>query len=252
MGRNLYSYLVMLAVVFGVASTVYSYPTPVDFEGVLLRWDIAPEDGPVTYFIKSEDDDLHFNQISLVEQAAEVWNAIDASYFRLERVANEEDAQITVNLKRELENAPAAAGYTTMDEHDGANPKHCSIFLATPTSAATYGFAKTALHEFGHCAGLGHSLIPQAIMSYSLESNAFRLDTDDIAAISRLYPADGSAPRLPPGCAITAASGSGTSRALWLALLLLTPLAVSVTTSRNRSVVAHVSSPVTRSRSKPH
>ncbi len=39
--------------------------------------------------------------------------------------------------------------------------------------------AKTFLHEFGHGLGLGHSLVPQAIMSYSLEKNTFALDLDD-------------------------------------------------------------------------
>jgi len=78
----------------------------------------------------------------------------------------------------------------------------------------------------GHCLGLGHSLVPEAIMSYSLDKNTFALDLDDEAAVSRLYPADGSRPRLPPGCAAGAA-WSGQAR-LSLFVLLLLPALVSL------------------------
>ncbi len=231
MGRYFYAYMVMLAAL--ITTTSFSYPTPVDFEGVLLRWDIGPDDGPITYFVAADDPEAQANLINMVMQAADEWSAIEHSYFRLQRTDNENSAHITVYLQNELNNSPAAAGYTTFDEHDGKHPRHCSIYLATPDGNGSYAFAKTALHEFGHCAGLGHSLIPEAIMSYSLSTNNFRLDTDDIAAISRLYPADGSDPQLPPGCAITTSSHRLTGSSNWLLLLLcLAPLGVCWTHRR--------------------
>ncbi len=225
------SYLVIGILAVALKSTsALSYPTPIDFDGALMRWDVSVADGPITYFIEDEDGEVASGFADLIDLAASEWNSVTTSYFRLARTDDANSAQITITLETGLTNAPAAAGYTTFDEFDDLTPVHCAIHLDKGNGVASYAFAKTALHEFGHCAGLGHSLIPEAIMSYSLDKNSFALDTDDIAAVSRIYPVDGSKPHLPPGCAVTTATRARWPMQIWLILALLLPLTIA---SRN-------------------
>jgi len=187
---------------FVLANLALSYPTPVDFTGKLLRWNIDQHSPPVTYRVISDrTEELEFYR-TLVEDAASQWSRVPSSYLQLEQVADEDHAHITVNIKSHLSGARFSSGYAIFDERDEQGPLHCLIEIVD--GGSTLGLAKTILHELGHCVGLGHSLIPESIMSYQLDKNRYGLDTDDRAAITRLYPADGSAPQLPPGCAIRA------------------------------------------------
>lgn len=180
----------------------YSYPTPVDFDGSVLRWNISKENPDVSYEVVLEDIEEMSFYANIVGQAATMWNDVPTSYFNFVPVTEGEKAQVTVELTSSI-NDPNAAGYASFDEIDEKNyPLHCQVVIAVDDSYSYEALGKTFLHEIGHCVGLGHSLIPEAIMSYYLEQNEFSLDTDDRAAISRLYPADGSASKLPPGCAV--------------------------------------------------
>ena len=159
----------------------------------------------------------------IIEDAAALWNAVSGSYIEL-ALANEGDTpDVYLYLKRELKDAPFSAGYSLFSAYnDDGSPKTCEIHIAATTRSSFRGIGKTALHEFGHCLGLGHSLIPEAIMSYRLDKNDYELDIDDEAALSRLYPMDGSDPKLPPGCSVLPqrASGQVPAWVWWVALLL--------------------------------
>lgn len=224
MGRTLVS--ILIAVSFLLSGTnVLSYPTPVDFDGTLLRWDIGPDDGPITYEIKASDEDDLSVYGNLISDAAETWNAVESSYVRYEEAQEGQIPHVTINLNRTIEGGSVSSGYALFDEYSGNKPSHCSIYILIDNSFSQNSIAKTILHEMGHCLGLGHSLIPEAIMSYQLKKNQFALDIDDEAAVTRLYPASGDDPELPPGCAIAAKRFVGApSTILWL----LIPLAGAV------------------------
>jgi len=213
----------VVALLVALCSTqAFAYPTPVDFSGKLLRWNIDQNSPPIRVRIVSDDaTEMAFYE-ELVADAVSLWSSVPASYIRLEVVSLEDHAQISVNIKGRLSGARFSSGYAIFDESDEDGPLHCDIHVAD--NGSTVAFAKTLLHELGHCLGLGHSLIPQAIMSYNLAANRYALDTDDRAAVARLYPADGSSPALPPGCAIGAARLS--HRAHWpIVFLWLVPVA---------------------------
>jgi hypothetical protein len=186
-----------------------SYPTPVDFDGSLMRWDIGMDAAPITYeTVATRDQDLTLFG-GAVDDAARLWTDVPSAYFAYALVGPETKAQVTVHLDSTIDGSEFSAGYAVFDEYDGTSPSHCSIHIPVDGSVTLTGFAKTVLHELGHCAGLGHTLIPEAIMSYSLDKNSFTLDVDDEAALTRLYPADGSTPKLPPGCSAGATGASG-------------------------------------------
>ena len=223
----------LLLVVYAIAScgVALAYPTPVDFDGSLTRWDIHLGDPPVTYEIVGADADVQAYSAA-IQEAAGKWNDVSTSYFQYRLADPGEAAQVTIHLDSVLSGVTDSAGYTEFDKYNGTKPLHCSIHVEVDDGVSYYDTSKTFLHEMGHGLGLGHSLIPHAIMSYSLDQNEFALDTDDEAAVSRLYPADGSRPRLPLGCAVGAGQRSGPTRAAALVLLVLP--AAAVTTLRLR------------------
>lgn len=204
--------LLILGVLF-LDQTVGAYPTPVDFDGQLLRWPIHPDEPVVTYGIEGRDHDIALYE-PFVDEAALMWTEVSSSYFELEKAADGAQPQIRIKLKSEIAGGGFSAGFAEFLEDDEGNVAGCQIEIQIPSNLSLHSFSKTALHEMGHCLGLGHSLVPEAIMSYSLEKNSFDLDLDDIAAVSRLYPMDGLDPQLPPGC------GLGHIRSGWALLLL--------------------------------
>ncbi|MBM4253308.1 MAG: matrixin family metalloprotease [Deltaproteobacteria bacterium] len=211
----------------GTSSESFSYPTPVDFGGRLLRWDINIDAPTVTLGIDAENPDDATYYESMVKEAAALWSEVPGSYFKFKFVALEESPQVTIYLRSSLSGVRDTAGFTMFDDYDGETPKHCSIYVLVDTATADYWMGKVFLHELGHAAGLGHSLVPEAIMSYSLDTNSFALDIDDFAAIAHSYPANGDKPRLPLGCAVRPGYDSGDSDPT-IALIFVVPLIFSL------------------------
>lgn len=223
MGRHLLSILMLIS--SGLQSgPVLAYPTPVDFDGSILRWDIGPDDPPITFEVKADRQSDLDDFYTAVVDSADLWSGVSNSYFRYAEVQEGEVAQVTVNLNRAIDGSAVSSGYAVFDAYEDKKPSHCSIFILVDDGFSQNSVAKTILHELGHCVGLGHSLIPEAIMSYQLAKNQFALDIDDEAAVTRLYPASGDEPKLPPGCSI------GVMRSNYpaaLVFLLLPPLAAA-------------------------
>lgn len=233
MGRHLLSILMMMS--SGLPSgPVLAYPTPVDFDGSIMRWDIGPDDPPITFEVRADlQSDLDDFYTAVVD-SADLWSSVSNSYFRYAEVQEGEVAQVTVNLNRSIDGYAVSSGYAVFDAYEDKKPSHCSIFILVDDSFSQNSVAKTILHELGHCVGLGHSLIPEAIMSYQLAKNQFALDIDDEAAVTRLYPASGDEPKLPPGCSV-GSMPRGQSIGNWM--LLLVPFWVGLLLSgRNRPI----------------
>lgn len=217
-----YSFLILMSLfgsVFIGGPHGFSYPTPVDFNGKLQRWDIQPEAPRVTYEVLTDDAVNLTAYKELVTEVSEIWNDVPSSYVEMTPVADGEVAMITINYDGAIAGGETSAGYAEFDASDEHGPKHCSIHIAAPSGIDWGGLAKTTLHEVGHCLGLGHSVVPESIMSYYLDRNNFGLALDDEAAVARLYPTDGSSPRKPVGCTIGAAPSGGVNFLLFLILL---------------------------------
>ena len=186
----------------GWTKPVAAYPAPVDFNGKILRWSISLEQPDITYKVVFKGLPIDPNLLAIVDESANLWNGARESYANLLALEADEQPKVRITFQRTLDGAPHSSGYSIFSRGDDGNPTGCEIFIATQSGSSYSGKAKTVLHEFGHCLGLGHSLIGEAIMSYELDKNHFALDLDDEAALALLYPADGTAPALPIGCSI--------------------------------------------------
>jgi hypothetical protein len=198
-----------------------------DLRGQPTRWPLSAEPRPICYNIYADNQDDLYYFGDAVSQAADLWSTVPGSAMVVEPCGAETE-QIAILLQRSLTNEPFASGFAQFDRYNArGQPRHCSITIKTDIGYTSESVAKTILHELGHCLGLDHSLIPEAIMSYHTEQNTFALDLDDQAAISRLYPLGKSSVQLPPGCAVGADSrlpeGWQVSTAL-VVFLLLSPL----------------------------
>jgi hypothetical protein len=246
LGRNIGTFLVLTAVFAGKA---VAYPTPVDSTGNTLRWPLSLETPEVYYEVEAPNAQLSEWYSFLVDDAARLWTNAEGSFLEITPTDGERTAQITVHFRTSLDDAPYSAGYSQFDQlNEDGTPAHCSIFVQASSSSSFLALGKTILHEFGHCIGLGHSLIPEAIMSYKLDRNGFALDLDDEAAVARLYPADGSDPELPPGCQVgrSRTRNNHIGELFWL--LLLGQLSASILSIDRRARAAISSGTVTSKR----
>ena len=196
-----------------------AYPTPVDFFGKILRWEISQEHSTIYYDISSDESIDVEEFIPVVNEAADLWSDVPLSALHLAPSDTENPASITITLRRTIADSSTSAGYAVFDKYQSEKPLHCTANILIE-EGLTLPTAKTILHEMGHCLGLGHSLIPEAIMSYSLDKNDFALDTDDKGAIARLYPENNQNPKLPPGCSISNSRYTSLP-ATWLLLIPL-------------------------------
>lgn len=215
---------------FGIMSEVRAYPTPVDLSGTVLHWNLTPDDPTLRIRIQYEEPRDFETFHDSITTAAELWGNIQGSLLKITETTGA-DEQITIFLDSALSGSEYASGYSHFDQIDpDGKPVHCESHILMDYNAGYVAISKTILHEIGHCLGLGHSLIPVAIMSYNLDKNRFGLDLDDMAAITRLYPLSGGNPELPLGCAVGSDLPAG--GALWFMLL---PLVSAVLRQRTRS-----------------
>ena len=200
--------------------SVHAYPTPVDVDGSLHRWQVTAAQPNVYFEVRSSDDNLLSFLQDIMEQSSELWGNVNGSLIKILPSDVDHPAQITIHYEDSIVGGDAAAGYSVFDDVTNGVPNHCSIHIAL-SNTDTEALSKTTLHELGHCLGLAHSLMADSIMSYNLERNRFALAIDDEAAISRLYPSDGSDPRLAPGCAIGATPPSTRHWPVFIALFIV-------------------------------
>ena len=191
------------------SSRVLAYPTPMDLDGQVHRWPLTVGQTDVYFDISVTDESLRTLFYEITLSAADVWSGVDNTIIRVKPATIDVTSQITIYFESSIAGGDMAAGYSIFDDIKDGVPQHCSVHIAADSNSDSYNLSKTTLHEMGHCLGLGHSLVPSSIMSYSLEKNSFGLAMDDEAAIARLYPADGSRAKLAPGCAVGSRRQSG-------------------------------------------
>jgi len=229
MGRRVVSFVKKLLLIFYVAlsfgaAPVLSYPTPKDFNGKILRWDIDSSSPNISYRVKFEGLSDQPALTSIVSTAAQKWSQVSSSYVRYVEALPDEDEQVAIVIKPSIAGGAFSSGVAYFDERDDSDkPAHCTIEVPYNGGIALAAFQKTILHELGHCLGLGHSMIPESIMSYVWDKNSYALDIDDQAALTRLYPASGSDPKLALGCAVAIGGSQNywSSDASIVAMLLL-------------------------------
>lgn len=183
------------------SSLCYSNPTPTDYQGQLKRWGITIANPDISYRVVVVGGGAA-EHIAYTERAAEQWSEAEDSYINLVRLEGEgTDEQITITLTDQFSGHSRSGGFAIFDRWGEAGPEHCRIEIPIVIPMRS-GFPRTVLHELGHCIGLGHSLVPESVMSYDLEASGFSLAIADRAGAAMLYPADGSAPTPPLSCGV--------------------------------------------------
>lgn len=198
----LLSLLGLLAVGSSMGSrAAYSNPTPTDYQGQLKRWAITIANPDITYRIITEGGGAA-EHIAFTQRAAEQWSEAEDSYINLVRIDDDgEGEQITITLTDQFSGHSRSGGFAIFDRWGDAGPEHCRIEVPIVFPMRS-GFPRTVLHEIGHCIGLGHSLVPESVMSYDLKASGFNLAVSDLAGAAMLYPADGSPPTPPLSCGV--------------------------------------------------
>jgi len=221
MGRHFYF---LLAGLF-YANSSLSYPTPIDVDGALHRWPVDTDNSQVYYEVIAMDSSASASLQAIVDESAEIWSSVDGSLLKLQSADENNSPQITVYYDDSIQGGATSAGYSVFDEVSNGVPKHCTIHIAMNSGVDAESLSKTTLHELGHCIGLGHSLMPQSIMSYSLDQNTYALSVDDRAALVRIYPSDGGSAHLAPGCSVHGNPRHQAKMPIFIGLLIL-PLLV--------------------------
>lgn len=190
----------LFALILLAEGASHAYPTPTDYRGQLKRWPITIDQPEITYRIEAPEGFVAEHRM-FTERAAEMWTEVAGSYIHLVEIEDEGEEQITVVLTEQFSGNSRSGGFAIFDRWTDDGPSHCRIEIPVVFPMRS-GFPRTVLHELGHCIGLGHSLVPESVMSYNLAKSGFRLATDDRAGAAQLYPADGSAPAMPLGCGV--------------------------------------------------
>lgn len=210
------------------------FPTVSSWSGKARRWNIEQRQ-PVLYYriqLLQQPSMNSLGAIDLVHQAFAEWSRVPGSLLRLQPARLEEREDILVILTEKADPDGESSGVA---EFDRLSPRgelsHCRLTVFSYLFLSPDYFKKVSLHEIGHCLGLNHSLVPEAVMSYGFDTNHAALDLDDRAALVRLYGRK-KGPATPPSCGMVGLSLTEGNLSLndWLCLFF--PLLVGLCLTR--------------------
>jgi len=180
-----------------------SSASPLSSEGGIIRWDRSTTNTNLNYYI-----DPSASSLSAVIQASfSEWQAIPSQYLTFTQVGSAASAQIVVRVLSDL-GIGGAAGVAYVSGQVGGYITSCDLRISSATATSTNAtYVKSVVqHESGHCLGLAHSIVLNAVMSYHPNAASSPTD-DDKFALTLLYPRNGA--DLPLGCATIERSRDG-------------------------------------------
>jgi hypothetical protein len=151
------------------------------------------------------------------------WNTVTESKLRLRlggvvaktTLAEVSPGEILVGCNTDAGNG----GFANIDDNNGTG------IVTLEKDILAVGFDRlvwVVAHEIGHTLGLTHSGDPASVMTYDDHAWGPRpehLAQDDKNGIVYLYPIDGQAGGLIPGCSVKASSGSRSPQEIWISFL---------------------------------
>lgn len=186
--------------------------------GKVNRWTIISKSNPKLKYTMTS---VTASMATLVREAFTAWQNVSTAYVEFqEETVNPSSANIEVRLLSGLDNSYAAAQAYVNFSADGSLTS-CEVQLLD-NSGNSDAMRGIIIHEIGHCLGLRHSVVPNAVMSY--RNSSYSLTPDDEYVVSLLYPMSNS--DMPMGCASIEnqsppSSGSGDYRKVEFSLLAL-------------------------------
>lgn len=187
----------ILVILWATLFSSECFPGPlVSSNGKIIRWNISADSPTLNYFISSN---IPSSIAEWARSGFSKWEAVDSSYVSFTEVSGESSAQIKVIVTQSNPLVPAVASY-----HFNSQGFMEECFVLVGSDAATKGYPSQYLesvivHEIGHCLGLHHSFMSDAVMSYRASSPT-DLALDDRFHLTLLYPSDGNS-SYPMGCA---------------------------------------------------
>jgi Bacterial Ig domain/Matrixin len=174
----------------------------------------------VNYYINPTNADVSAAAAeAAVQVGAATWGSQSAADFRFYYMGRTNGTSLTNNGKNEVFFRNVANGgliaetYWWADSgghlvdadivfYDGG----VTFFTGSSGCANGIYIEDTAAHEFGHALGLGHSADPDATMYYMqtwCSTSGRTLNSDDLAGVEKLYPANGAPKNAAPSVSLT-------------------------------------------------
>lgn len=199
----------------GISCAASAGPLPAG-DGKILRWNLSPDNHELTYAFS---DAFPERLVDFTVAGFAKWQAVETAYLTFRRVdsLDEADIQFVTTEDSLTGTVPAYASYT----YDGnGHLITCQVRSTSNVEGYNDDYLEHVMpHEIGHCLGLHHSFIPNAVMSY-FAAHPTDLADDDRYSLTLLYPADGRA-RYPLGCASLRNPPDGGSGTDWRAFSAL-------------------------------
>ncbi|HYO81500.1 MAG TPA: matrixin family metalloprotease [Bryobacteraceae bacterium] len=209
--------LALSAVLVGVAPAYYHFvhynSRVAPFRPILERFDINALPGRVLPYFISDPATLNLSSpehgvalLSQVSAACKVWNDVDTSELRLtfggfaRNGSNQNGPSVEILFDTEVPGLIAMGGPTIRESAGSTVSTLKSVVLVNPNAVRrpihSEEFFSTLVHEVGHAVGLQHTFTSgvMATSTTRTTSKARPLTTDDVAAISLLYPRPGFLP----------------------------------------------------------